>query len=243
MSFLVLFSLFCSHSHHLLLALTLHKVRREKYHICFLWWNGLPHVSLLWSFALLKDRRETNVKWFLSHTHLTRYILPLFLKKTITCKLKLRRHDELFSLQWYKDWTCLCLAWFPPEKPQSTLVFSNFKLLSPNVKCYKDLMVELIKNKTCLEEEWKKREYFTKIGEKKLFCCFSDIIVTKYNLFKYFWRLFFLDVWILQWTTSIIKVYTDLLRGLGLMGHKTTRWSQFVTKPQQKSYWSTGIWV
>lgn len=41
-----------------------------------------------------------------------------------------------------------------------------------------------------------------------------------------------------------IKVYTDLLRGLvynGRMGHKTTRWSHFVYKPKQKSYWSTGI--
>lgn len=124
------------------------------------------------------------------------------------------------------------------------LFFSNFKLLSPHLKYFKDLMAELIKNKTCLEEEWKQREYFTKIGEKnRFFVVFQTLLLLSITCLNIFEDFFFLVVWILQWTTSIIKVYTDLLRGLGSMGHKTTRWSQFATKPQQKSYWSTGIWV
>lgn len=68
-----------------------------------------------------------------------------------------------------------------------------------------DLMVELIQNMP--QGRVKERRIFyyyrRKINRAKHFCCFSDIIVTKYNLYKYSEDFFFLVVWILQWTISM----------------------------------------
>lgn len=99
---------------------------------------GCPVSPCLGLFTLSKD--QTGEKQMSSDFPLTPVTHGISFHfswiKIITCNLKLRRHDELFSLRRYKDWTCLCLAWFPPEKTQSTLVFFKFQVVISTFKVF-----------------------------------------------------------------------------------------------------------
>lgn len=83
----------------------------------------------------------------------------------------------------------------------------------------RDLIFKLMK-KAFLKEERKKGEYFTKIRKQKLMeLNFLFVFQTLFLLNMtciYILQTFFLVVCVLQWTISTLKIYTDLLRGLGL---------------------------
>lgn len=122
--YFLLFSLFCSYAHHLLLALI--PPKSEKREISQRLFPMMKHVHF-----------AANVHRFSSLTRHTRYVSTFPKKKIVPCNIKLRRSDELFSLQRYRGLTCLCLALFPPEKlTKYTWLFKFQLIISKAIKAF-----------------------------------------------------------------------------------------------------------